>query len=528
MVGLFDCIDTNAANGFEKRIQRHAGCGYEEIMEAFFREILPESEIFHLFEAACNEFKELCVKMGKMESYKMGMFQKLLFSSLLDADRFDAYCFEAGIVPRSEMVPCWSRAVENMERRMDAFTADTPINKARCDISKQCLKAANRKNGIYRLSVPTGSGKTLASLRFALNFAEKNKKQHIFYVIPYTTILDQTADEVSKICGENMVLEHHSGVVIENEDDDKKYDLLTQRWNVPIILTTLVQFMNAIYAGKSACARRLHSLCNSVIIIDEVQTLPKRTIHLFNEAMNFLCEFCKTTILLCSATQPEFALSEKHPLKLAERADIVEKSKEISDVFRRVSVMNQYSEKGTNLEKIADFSQRTPERSVLVIMNKVSQAREIYDKIECSCRKIYLSTKKCAEHRKKEIELIKKYTKDIANNSDIDTDKLIVVSTQLVEAGVDFSFECVIRAVAGIDSIAQAAGRCNRSGEFSHQCSVYIVNVAGEKLDKLKEIAAAKRYTEAVISENKDIDLLSDEGGKKVLYQIFSDSQKPV
>lgn len=516
---LYDCITPEGENKFEKKMKNHSDCGYKEIMNVFFNEILSEGDIQNLFYKSCEEMKKVLPTVSSFNFFGLGMIQKLLYSSLIDADRYDAFCFETEY--KSDYlkeIPQWKNAADNMEMTISKFkSADTEIDKMRCMISDKCFEAANRGEGLYTLSVPTGSGKTLSSLRFALNFAKKNNKKHIFYVIPYTTILDQTASEVRKICGDDMVLEHHSGIVFEDDDKLQTYQLLTQRWNSPIILTTIVQFMNALYSGKSACARRMNSLCNSVIIIDEVQFVPRRLIHLFTEAINFLHEVCKSTVLLCTATQPDFGSLENHPLRLNRDSDLAAGIPELNDVFKRNEVVNLYSNRGMTFQEITDLAEKQlkDKNSVLIIMNKIGEAKTIYDLINCGCEKIYISSKKCGAQRKELIEYIKNRTSEIAAVEVDVSEKLIIVSTQMVEAGVDFSCGCVIRAAAGVDSIAQAAGRCNRNGEINELCKVFMVNVEDEDLSRLEDIRRAKRCTEALLSRDRDIDLLSKEAVKK-------------
>ncbi|MCD8391223.1 MAG: CRISPR-associated helicase Cas3' [Firmicutes bacterium] len=519
---LFDCINTRAQNEFLMKMDAHAECGYREIMDIFFDEILPESETERLFYSACDEVGVLNEKLEKFKHFEKGMIQKLLYSALIDADRYDAYCFESGTKFKTAEIPDWSDALGNMEEKAGKFTPNTPINKVRCDISRSCFEAAGRGGGIYRLSVPTGSGKTLSSLRFALNFAHKNNSAHIFYVIPYTTIIDQTAKDVKEICGDDMVLEHHSGIIVEDDDKADKYRLLTERWDSPVILTTVVQFMNALYAGKSACARRMRALCNSVIIIDEVQTVPRKMLNLFNEALNFLAEICGSTILLCTATPPALEKLSAHPLRLAQNCDIAPMNDETERAFKRTATVNLCSDRGMTLDEIARLAEEQTQdiNSVLVIMNTVSQAQKIYDSISIDCEKIYLSTKKCGAHRLEIIEYIKKRTAELRENGTAGK-KLIVVSTQLVEAGVDFSFECVIRALTGADSLAQAAGRCNRSGEYGKLCKVFIVNVAGENLSRLEDIRSAKMSTEHILLNDKNMDLLSPEAVQSYYADYF-------
>ncbi len=522
---LFDCITAEYKNNFEDKMKKHSDCGYAEKMSVFFREVSSEKEITALFRKSCAEIKAIWNKISPFKSFGTAMLQRLLYSALIDADRYDAFCFEAGIAPSAAGKPVnWEIAAESMERLMDGFKpAKTEINKVRNMISEKCLDAANRGDGIYTLSVPTGSGKTLASLRFALNLAKKSNKKHIIYAVPYTTILDQTAAEVREICGGETVLVHHSGIVKEDGEENAAYRLLTQRWDSPVILTTTVQLMNAIYCGKSASARRMSALCDSVVIVDEAQSVPRRLVCLFTEAVNFLHEVCKTTVLLCTATQPDFCLLKSHPLRFSDNRELAAGIPRLKEIFKRNEVENLYTPQGMSLEEIAALAEKQleTENSVLVIMNKVGEARKIYELISRDCEKIYLSSKKCGAHRKLLIDRIKKRTAELAAADTEAAKKLIVVSTQLVEAGVDFSFGCVIRAAAGTDSLVQAAGRCNRNGEIGRLCKVYTVNVANEDLSMLKDIQFSKRCTEAVISRNKDIDLLSEEAVSKYYAEYF-------
>lgn len=512
---LFDCINTSAENEFLKKMNDHADCKYAEIAEIFFREVTPEAEIERLFDKAAAEIGDIFPKMRPFAHFGTGMLQKLVYSALIDADRWDAFCFEAELDPFNFEAPKWEKAAEKMEEKAAGFSPNTPINEMRCKISDRCFEFAKRPAGIYRLSVPTGGGKTLSSLRYSLQFAAKNNVSHIFYVIPFRTILDQTAAEIRAVCGDEMVLEHHSGIVVEDESDkaaNEKYSILTQRWDKPIVLTTLVQFMNSLYAGKSACARRMSALLNSVIIIDEVQSVPKNMISLFNEAINFLSEICNATVLLCTATQPALDSLGNHSIRLSENCEIIPYEKKMLDVFKRTEAVNMTSPKGMTPAQIAEFAQKISENSILIIANTTAEARKIYEYI--GCKKIYLSTAKCQQHRIKLLSEIAELVKR--------QEKLVVVSTQLIEAGVDLSFAAVIRVMAGIDNLVQAAGRCNRHGEFNRICKVYLVNMAEENLSRyLPDIDKAKKCTIGLLNRNKDRDLFSQETINEYYKEYF-------
>ena len=507
-MSLYDCISPKPENVFQNNMDKNEKCSFEEIMEMFFSAIMGRNDYDELFDRARSEVADFVKKASKFKMFGIGMLQKMVYSALIDADRYDAYCFESETEPKMQQKADWVSMREKLDARLSKFRNERQIDKMRSFISEQCRQAAARGAGIYRLSVPTGAGKTLASLRFALNAANDNR--HIFYVVPYTTILDQTYEEFMEICGAENVIEHHSGVIVD--DNYESHQIYTERWTAPVILTTFVQFMNALYAGKSSCARRMRGLFNSVIILDEVQSMPREVISLFNEAINFLVEICGCTALLCTATQPALD-SVNHPIRLAKNSEIVTRTdNDYRIAFKRTQAVNMYSSVGMSCEEIAEFARGKLDenRSILIVMNTVSEALRVYEHLEGDFKKIYLSTKKCRATRMIDIRRIKEHTKKLCDGKT--DEKLIVVSTQLVEAGVDISFECAIRALAGIDNLVQTAGRSGRNGEFGHVCNVYSINVKDENLSRLKDIEKAKRCSIRVLSEmDKNADIMSPE-----------------
>lgn len=226
---------------------------------------------------------------------------------------------------------------------MSGFECITPIQTARRELSELCLQAASKPGGIFRLNLPTGAGKTLSGLRYALKHAEAFGKERIFFISPLLSILEQNAREIRKAIGDDsIVLEHHSDIITGELSDDElsRYELLCDSWNSPIVITTLVQFLNTLFSGKTASVRRFNSLANSVIVIDEVQTVPLKTLSLFNYAINFLSEVCNATVVLCSATQPYL---EGIHRPLVECKDIIEPDivKRYATVFKRNSITDK-------------------------------------------------------------------------------------------------------------------------------------------------------------------------------------------
>ncbi|MCD7796496.1 MAG: DEAD/DEAH box helicase [Clostridiales bacterium] len=270
---------------------------------------------------------------------------------------------------------------KKLDRYIALFPSDTPINIARREISDLCFATGDLPSGIYRLNVPTGGGKTLSGLRFALEHLKAHNKKRIILVSPLLSILDQNAKEVRKaLNNDDIILEHHSNIIREKahgdeSDEDDRCNYLTESWNSPVIITTLVQLLNTMFSGKMSAVRRFHALANSVIVIDEVQTVPANMLSIFNSAVNFLQAVCGATVVMCSATQP---ILEKvpHPL-CGEIKDIVPKDiiATHSAVFKRTEIVD----KGYLTEQeIADFVLALFEtnKSTLVICNKKGRSAE--------------------------------------------------------------------------------------------------------------------------------------------------------
>lgn len=372
------------------------------------------------------------------------------------------------------------------------------LNKYRSEISDLCFEASESNHNLYRLNVPTGSGKTLSSLRFALNQASKYKKNHIFYVAPFNSILEQNADEIRKAVGNpEIVLEHHCNICYEDDDEEKRYSRLIENWDSPIVATSAVQMLNTLFSSQKSSIRRMNSLCNSVIIFDEVQAIPLKCTELFNLAINFLTHFCNTTVVLCSATQPSLAKLDNN--QLVDCKEMICDLDKYMLAFKRVEYIAEsaINNRTFDLNGITEFilEKFKTYKSILMIVNTKNCARDIYKKLEDIMDGEYLyhlSTNMCPQNR---VEVLDEIREKLAGKKPI-----ICISTQLIEAGVDVSFECVIRSEAGVDSIVQAAGRCNRNKELK-EGKVYIVrlNAELENLTHLKDIQEQQKATEKVI-----------------------------
>ncbi|MDR1735961.1 MAG: CRISPR-associated helicase Cas3' [Oscillospiraceae bacterium] len=421
------------------------------------------------------------------------MLTKLVFSCLVDADRLDAYLHKNGKDYCLETTD-WKNMLFRLENNIENLpkTAKAEVRLLRQSISDACAMSGSREIGIYKLEVPTGGGKTLSALRFALEHAKKHKLERIIYVAPYLTILSQTAEDIRKALGsdEKYILEHHSNF---QADDEVNHKFHANRWDAPIILTTLVQFLESIFSAKNSDLRKLSNMSRSVLIFDEAQSLPVKCVYLFNSAVNFLHRVCGSTILLCTATQPLLDAAElEHPLTFSEYPSIAECGR----MPERTRIESAIKPGGYSYPELAEFVMGKHSRSTLVIVNTKSAAKYLYDELTKTRADIlHLSTNMCTAHRDHVIA-------ELRRRLDPEVDESVIcVSTQLIEAGVNISFECVIRDIAGLDNIYQAAGRCNRHREYEEIKPVYVVNIANENLSKLPDIKTGAEITRRLFDE---------------------------
>ena len=498
--GLFDCVDDNNNNGFTKRIQKE-GIDYLNAAQEFLKICCSKQDIEDLLKQSEKEFLPVFNEIEKLAdnadakiqntqiTFYIGFLARLILSAIIEADRSDTSQFMNGYSEKTvkNISEIWINCIKNVEQKLSTMPLDKPINKTRAQISALCAEAGNLESGIYRLNLPTGAGKTLTSLRYALHHALKHNKKRIIFTMPLLSIIEQNAGIIHDYIGnEELILEHHSNIVETDENDElDKRELLVESWDVPIIITTMVQLLNTLFAGKTANIRRMQALCNSIIVIDEVQTVPDKMLSLFNLALNFLAKICNASIILCSATQPCFEKT-MYPLDKSVK-DLITLTKEQETVFKRVRL--EY--KGEmDYKELADFAAGILEEnnSLLLVCNTKNEAAVMFNLL---CSKIkyvkafHISAGMCTAHRK---ETIKEMQEALENKQQ----NILCVSTQVIEAGVDVSFARVIRLLAGMDNIVQATGRENRNREFDGLAPGYIVRLKGEVLKGLSEIEAAK------------------------------------
>ena len=522
--GLFDCVDDNNNNGFTKRIQKE-GIDYLNAAQEFLKICCSEQDIEDLLKQSEKEFFPVFNEIEKLAdnadakiqntqiTFYIGFLARLILSAIIEADRSDTSQFMNGYSEKTvkNISEIWINCIKNVEQKLSTMPLDKPINKTRAQISALCAEAGNLESGIYRLNLPTGAGKTLTSLRYALHHALAHNKKRIIFTMPLLSIIEQNAGIIHDYIGnEELILEHHSNIVETDENDElDKRELLVESWDVPIIITTMVQLLNTLFAGKTANIRRMQALCNSIIVIDEVQTVPDKMLSLFNLALNFLAKICNATIILCSATQPCFEKT-MYPLDKSVK-DLITLTKEQETVFKRVRL--EY--KGEmDCEELADFAAGILEEnnSLLLVCNTKNEAAVMFNLL---CSKIkdvkafHISAGMCTAHRK---ETIKEMQEALENKQQ----KVLCVSTQVIEAGVDVSFARVIRLLAGMDNIVQATGRENRNREFDGLAPGYIVRLKGVVLKGLSEIEAAKNAAANLLVKYKnspkiyDNDLMSE------------------
>lgn len=386
--------------------------------------------------------------------FTKAFFTRMLFSCLVDADYLDTESFMTdGTMQRGgydSMEVLLSRLQKHIEpwlHNTDYYT----INGRRTAILKACMEKGIHSQGLYQLTVPTGGGKTIASLAFALVHAVEHHLDHVIYVIPYTSIIEQTAQIFRDILGNVNVLEDHCNINCESEWELKRQQLASENWDSPITITTNVQFFESLFSNKTSKCRKLHNISNSVIIFDEAQMLPIPYLKPCIQAISELTYNYHSTAVVCTATQPNLQSLFPEELKLQELCPDV---KEQFHFFKRTAihrqgVMNQE-------ELINSLKQRT---QVLCILNSRKCVQQIYESLPDEGR-YHLSTFMYPKHRKRILSDIKRIVDSRQESKKI----CRVVATSLVEAGVDFDFETVFRELAGIDSIIQAAGRCNREG----------------------------------------------------------------
>lgn len=535
--GLHDWITEDGRDYFSERISKNEGYAeasaeFERLFGDEMRQLLPEAtaEYIAVWEAVRDMKKNTTDQI-----FYLGMFERLAESVLMDADRTNTADFMDNCHTEHECdtEQLWKKMKKKLDEKLEGFSHKTDrISRQRRNISDRCAAFADHKAGVCRLIVPTGGGKTLSSLRYAIEICQNSgyNMERIIYIAPFMSILEQNSDDIRGLCGDDEFLEHHSNMMSEIDDDDElaEYQLRTEKWDLPVIATTLVQFLNALYLGRTSAVRRMHRLSRAVIIIDEVQSVPVKCVELFNLAVNFLSKICGSTVVLCTATQPVFDRTN-YPVIFDERRDITGDYSADFEIFRRTELIPAMKTGGYTYDEAAAFCYEKFREcgSLLVVVNTKSAAAELFRLMEQRDRDssdetvmLHLSTNMCPKHRKNIIDKARK----LLNRDNPDRKPVICVTTQLIEAGVDISFGCVVRSLAGMDNAAQAAGRCNRNGENEGVCPVYIIDIRDERLGNLNEIKNAQSVSRQIIGSGRYDDLLLPEPMEMYFKKYYNEN----
>ncbi len=452
--------------------------------------------------------------------FSLAFFTRMLFSCLVDADFIDteAFCDPERHVQRTGLSQhdflCLRASLQSYIAQKQAEATPGKVNDARRKVLGQCLNKAALPQGFFTLAVPTGGGKTLSSLAFAIEHAVQHKLARVIYAIPFTSIIEQNAEVFRQALGEANVLEHHCNY--QSKDDDvatynKWRGLAAENWDVPVVVTTNVQFFESLYSNATSRCRKLHNIAGSVIVLDEAQAIPTEYLKPCLLALRELVAHYRCTIVLCTATQPALADTNLQRLDLPKTVEIVANPTELYRKLKRVRVA--FVGKLTTMELAQRLDKHT---QVLCIVSTKKQAQQVVSNITNKEGAFHLSTNMYPVHRLQVLMTIRERL----------ADGLIcrVIATSLVEAGVDLDFPVVYRAMAGLDAIAQAAGRCNREGKATYgQVYVYEpeempsmpwlqrrISRAGETLrafppDNCLELAPMQRFFELIYDvENLD------------------------
>lgn len=517
----FDYPKSGKENGFVTKIN-NTNYDYNECKKLTLDEVISEKEIEELYLNAkneVNEFLNFCSKdedkrkdgesIERIKLFNCSLLIRVLLSILVDSDHSDTAEF-VNQIERPKLygdAELWEKCCNYFEEKIKLFNKDTELNKIRAEISDKALAYSENSENIVRMTVPTGGGKTISSLRYAIHHAKKFNKNRIFYVAPFNSILEQNYNEIKSFLPDDVsVLPHFGDMLYCNYNEslatEQNIKYMSENWNSYVIATSMVQFLNSLFDGKISSIRRMRGLINSVIIIDEVQSIPYEFIRLFNMAMKFLAYICNCTIVLCTATQPPFEHMD-YCLRLDESYEMINGFEDYSEKMRRTRIIDKTISGGYTADNVADFLHSLSEdcRTILCVVNTKKAAFEVFKSAKHLFEDekivlVHLSTNMCPEHR---ANVIKNMKDEMKNGK-----RVLCVSTQLIEAGVDISFETVVRSLAGTDSIVQAAGRCNRNAERDIGY-VYILNISNEyeNVSSLKSIQKGKSATIGLLKRIK-------------------------
>ena len=419
------------------------------------------------------------IRLLAKDNLGIELLLRMLFSCLVDADYLDTESHfspeaQAQRESKTTVESLWTQLQSDQESLI-AQAEPTPVNQVRTEVYRACLKAASFTSGVFRLAVPTGGGKTRSGLAFALAHAVQRGQERVIVAVPYTSIIEQTVEVYRGIFGQAAVLEHHSAIRPDegDEEDARRLQaqarLATQNWDVPLVVTTTVQLLESLFSNRPSRCRKIHNIANSVVILDEVQTLPMVLLDPIVSIFKGLCEQYNVTLVLCTATQP--ALEGNSPyfkgFESGSVRDIIEPDMARAHFSRLSRVDYELPSEPWTWADVADDLTRSQQG--LVVLNTRKDALSVLTEVtsrEDSDAVLHLSTLLCGAHRREVLESVRDKLKE--------KEPCYLISTQVVEAGVDLDFPVVYRAMGPLDRIVQAAGRCNREGNLTRKGRVVV------------------------------------------------------
>ena len=467
---------------------------------------------------------------GEQPYFSYGFFIRMLYSCLVDADFLDTEAFYAELEKRTPLRGSYPnlnalrrnffRFIENFRLRSAAAEQKTQeqkrhvaLNALRNEILDYAVAQAQQAPGLFSLTVPTGGGKTFTSMAFALEHAKAHGMRRVIYVIPFTSIIEQNTKEFRKAfgeLGEDAVLEHHSNFdagSLKDESSKDKLRLASENWDMPVVVTTSVQFFESLFADRSSRCRKLHNIPGSMIILDEAQMLPLNLLRPIMQAIKELARNYRCSVVLCTATQPAIQTEHGFYLGFENVREIAPKPTALFDKLRRTTV--QHIGTQTDADLLAKLGEHP---QMLFIINNRRHARSLYDQAKHLEGTFHLTTLMCAKHRSQKLDEIRGRLKN--------GEPCRVIATSLIEAGVDVDFPLVMRAEAGLDSVAQAAGRCNREGKRPSENSFVWIFAPEDKWKAPPELATQAAVMRLTADSFSD-DLLSTQAVAAYFAELY-------
>ena len=462
--------------------------------------------------------------------FSYAFFTRMLYSCLVDADYLDTEAFysnlenkavERGGYPKlnalqhnfNQFINAFRRRIAQATAQTEAEKRNAALNRLRSEILEHAVEQASQPQGLFTLTVPTGGGKTFTSMAFALEHAKRHGMRRVIYVIPFTSIIEQNAAEFRKAfgeLGEQAVLEHHSTFddgKLQGEATKDKLRLASENWDAPIIVTTAVQFFESLFADRSSRCRKLHNIAGSVIILDEAQMLPLNLLLPIMQAIKELAQNYRCSVVMCTATQPAVQAENGFYRGFENVREIAPKPTALFDKLRRTTV--QYIGTQTDVDLLTKLAEHP---KMLVIVNNRRHARSLYDQAKHLDGTFHLTTLMCAKHRSQKLDEIRGRLKN--------GEPCRVIATSLIEAGVDVDFPLVMRAEAGLDSVAQAAGRCNREGKRPSENSFVWIFAPEDKWQAPPELATQAAVMRLTADSFSD-DLLSTQAVAAYFAELY-------